>query len=389
VYSIEDYGRMIADEVRMGAYSAALRQAVTPDCTVLDLGTGTGIFALLACQYGARKVYAVESADSIAVAERIAHANGFADRIEFIQATSTEIELPERVDVVVADMHGTLPLYRSNIASLIDARVRLCTADAAIIPQRESLWVAAVESPDLVERLVGPWDRNGFGLAMSAARDAVLNTPCKISVPRDQLVTSPQSWGVLDYATIESPNVSATVTLSPTRTGTAHGVLLWFECHLAEGIRFSTAPGEPDLVYRASFLPWLDPLRLDADDSILLRLRADFTGDDYLWSWDTTLTRRSGASGAHFRQSTFWGSPLSRARLRRRAGAFRAPLSQAGQIDAAILAAMDGRASLAEIARAINVRFPGRFASFGEALARVGDLSERYAARSEMPPRKS
>ena len=49
MYRVVDYGDMIADAVRMNAFVAALRAAVTPGCVVVDIGTGTGIFALLAC----------------------------------------------------------------------------------------------------------------------------------------------------------------------------------------------------------------------------------------------------------------------------------------------------------------------------------------------------
>ena len=60
MYSIADYGAMIADDVRMGAFVRALRQAIKPGAVVIDIGTGTGIFALLACRFGARRVYAIE-----------------------------------------------------------------------------------------------------------------------------------------------------------------------------------------------------------------------------------------------------------------------------------------------------------------------------------------
>mgnify|MGYP001184895145 CR=1 FL=1 len=73
---------MIADRVRMDAYVRALRQAVVPGSVVIDIGTGTGIFAMLACQFGARRVYAIEPDDAIQVAREIAAANGFADRID-------------------------------------------------------------------------------------------------------------------------------------------------------------------------------------------------------------------------------------------------------------------------------------------------------------------
>src|SRR5215212_1061203 len=109
MYSISAFGSMIADEKRTDAYVAALQHAITPATVVLDIGTGTGIFAILACRFGARHVYAVEPGEAIHVARQIAHANGYADRITFIQDLSTHITLPEPANVVISDLHGVLP----------------------------------------------------------------------------------------------------------------------------------------------------------------------------------------------------------------------------------------------------------------------------------------
>ena len=68
MYSLAGYGKMIADKVRMDAYSQALRRAVKPGSVVVDIGAGTGICAMLACRFGARKVYAIEPDDAIHVA---------------------------------------------------------------------------------------------------------------------------------------------------------------------------------------------------------------------------------------------------------------------------------------------------------------------------------
>ena len=79
----------------MDAYAAALRRVVKPDSVVMDLGCGPGLFALLACKLGARRVYAVEPENVVGLAREAAAANGFADRIEFFEKFSTEIMLPE------------------------------------------------------------------------------------------------------------------------------------------------------------------------------------------------------------------------------------------------------------------------------------------------------
>ena len=159
MYTIAAFGRMIADEVRMGAYEAAIAQAVRPGSVVLDIGAGTGILSLLACRAGARKVYAVETGDAIAVAQQIAQANGFADRIEFFQAKSTEITLPERADVIVSDLRGVLPLLEHHIPSIADARRRHLAPGGVLVPLRDELRAAIVEAPAEYAAARGAVDR--------------------------------------------------------------------------------------------------------------------------------------------------------------------------------------------------------------------------------------
>ncbi len=63
---------MVADRHRTGAYVEALRRAVRPGSFVLDIGAGCGVFSLVACRLGARRVVAVEPDDVILVAREIA-----------------------------------------------------------------------------------------------------------------------------------------------------------------------------------------------------------------------------------------------------------------------------------------------------------------------------
>ena len=125
MYSLHFYGQMLSDRVRTDAYAEALRRAVRPDSVVLDLGCGPGLFALLACKLGARRVYAVEPDNAINIAREAAAANGFADRIEFFQSLSTEITLDEPASIIVSDLRGVLPWFQQHIPSIVDARERL------------------------------------------------------------------------------------------------------------------------------------------------------------------------------------------------------------------------------------------------------------------------
>src|SRR5262245_37626059 len=104
---LEEHRRYLADRVRVSAFRRALSEAVQPDTVVLDLGTGTGVLGLLACQAGARRVYAVDKGDMIELAREICHANKLHQRMVFIKGLSTRIDLPERVDIIVADQIGS------------------------------------------------------------------------------------------------------------------------------------------------------------------------------------------------------------------------------------------------------------------------------------------
>jgi protein arginine N-methyltransferase 1 len=103
---IDEHRQYLADQSRLAAFQAAVASVVRPGHVVLDLASGTGIMGLLACVAGAARVYSIEMGGMIAVAREVARAIGYGDRVVFIKGYSTHVELPEKIDVVVADQIG-------------------------------------------------------------------------------------------------------------------------------------------------------------------------------------------------------------------------------------------------------------------------------------------
>ncbi|MDP6609259.1 MAG: 50S ribosomal protein L11 methyltransferase [Vicinamibacterales bacterium] len=389
MYSVADYGAMIADRVRTDAFARALREAITPESVVLDIGTGTGVLALLACRFGARRVYAVEPSDVIEVAREIAAANGFSERLEFLQATSTAVELPEQADVIVSDLGGALPWFQNHIPAIVDARRRLLAPGGVLIPERDVAWAAVVDACDLYDRRTRPWTDNDFGLDMEAARRIVVNSYTRGQIAEDQLLTETVRWATLAYEVVDDPNLHARVSWTVTRAGTGHGIAAGFDRTLVGGIKLSDAPDAPEAerprVYGTAFFPWLAPVELAVGDRVTVDLEAKLIGGDYVWSWKTRVVGgegdgEDGAEKVSFAQSTFLGAPLSPATLRKQAASHTPTLTEDGRIARLVLDAMSRGVALGEIAGLVSAEFPARFPHPEDALGHVAKLSRQFSA---------
>jgi protein arginine N-methyltransferase 1 len=311
MYSLHFYGQMLADEPRMDAYAAALRQVVAPGSVVMDLGCGPGVFALLACKLGARRVYAVEPDNVIGLAREAARANGFAGRIEFFEELSTEITLFEAADVIVSDLRGVLPWFQQHITSIVDARKRLLARGGVLIPRRDILWAALVAAPEQYEELVGPWSRNKFDLDLSSGARLITNTWRKAHIKPEQFLAEPVCWTTVDYYEVDSADIQAEISWRVARHGTAHGVAVWFDSELTENIRCSNHPEAPRMIYGQGLFPFCKPVGVSEGERVTVRLEARMIQDDYVWRWDTDFPKVS------FKQSTFYGVPLSTSQLRK------------------------------------------------------------------------
>ena len=127
---------MLNDKTRTDLFIDALRQTVTADDVVLDIGTGTGVLAIAAARAGAKKVYAVEAGAMADVAQAVINKTEVADKIEIVRGWSTQIELPERASVLVSEIIGNDPFGEKVLQTFSDARQRLLQPDARIIPGR-------------------------------------------------------------------------------------------------------------------------------------------------------------------------------------------------------------------------------------------------------------
>ncbi len=373
MYSLLDYGQMIADPVRMGAYSEALNASLEPGGVVVDLGAGPGLFAMLACQAGAGKVYAIEPSDAIQVAREIATANGFGDRITFIQDRSTEVSLPEPADLIIFDLRGILPAFGSAIPDVIDARTRFLAPGGALIPGRDILRTALVESEESHRRFTTPWSETTWGLDLRPAIGYTTNNWLKRTLRADELLTHPETMAVLDYLTIEATDLSQTIEMGLERDGIAHGVAVWFDSSLAGNVSMSNEPGGPGMIYGQAFFPLPEAVPVQAGNRVVITFRADLIGRDYTWCWESRFFSSADDPEPHYTssQSTFHGQPLTPEKLKRRDADHIPVLSRQGEIDRYIFEEADGTSPLRVIAEGLFSLYPDSFPDERSALNRI------------------
>lgn len=355
MYSVLSYGQMAGDGVRIDAYARAIKQLVRPGSVVVDLGCGTGIMSLLALRAGARRVHAVDMDPAVWLARDLAVENGYGEKLAVHHGSSFDLDLgDEPADVVIADLRGSFPLFRQNVATMEDARRRLLKPGGILLPARDRLFVAVVEAPGHRRELEEGWspiERQGF--KASAARSATLN--CVYSddysaVRANDLLSEAKPWSEIVYGEPFTRSFGATVDLAITRGGVAHALALWFEATVHDGIVYSNAPGH-QLVYKRTMLPLLQPVRAEVGDRARLTLRTDVGGDQ--WAWDAEI-------GAHARtrQASFLGFPASPQSLLRESLAGTPTKSPAGERAARLLAMMDGKQTILELVDSLAAADP-------------------------------
>jgi len=286
---------LIADAVRTNAYAAAIARTVRAGDVVLDLGSGTGVLAMLAARAGARRVFAVEQGHIADVAAALFEANGCA--VELFHQRSTEIELPERANVLITETLGNLGFDEQIVPSVIDARRRLLAPEARIVPARVALLAAPVDAAQAHEREVAFWSEPRFGLDFAPARTIAANQVRAVELETAALLAEAAPLVDVDLATVDAPGIRGSARFTVARGGVMHGFGAWFAATLADGIRVSNEPPLRTPNWRQALLPLDEATAVARGDAIELDLDS---ADGSNWRWRGTIAGRPFEQTTHF-----------------------------------------------------------------------------------------
>eukprot|EP01138_Halocafeteria_seosinensis_P013241 gb/GECG01013523.1/.p1 GENE.gb/GECG01013523.1/~~gb/GECG01013523.1/.p1 ORF type:complete len:367 (+),score=37.24 gb/GECG01013523.1/:1-1101(+) len=275
---------MLQDNIRTGTYRNAMisNPSTFKDAVVLDVGTGSGVLAVFAVQAGAKKVYAVEAS---AIADRARHlieANNLSDKITVIRGTVEEIELPEKVDIVIAEAMGFLLVHEQMLQSYMKARDKFMKPNGLMFPTIGTIKVVPISDHTLwgeQEAKAAFWDnKNFFGLDLSCLRQAAaddhFSQPVVGTFDPSCIISEDISTYTIDFNK-DSPEsldrIEIPLKFKITKTGVLHALGAWFDV-LFDGndakVKLDTGPYAPPTHWYQCRLVFSRPLAVNASQTV-------------------------------------------------------------------------------------------------------------------------
>ncbi len=280
---IADYRKMMADEVRMRAYERAIAVRCRGQ-VVCEIGVGLGPLSLMALKAGARKVYGMElDADTLAVATDVIRASGFdSDRFVPLHGLSTDLRLPERVDVILSETLDSIGIGENTARYMADARERFLKSDGRFLPERLQSFLALAHPQAYLDEL-DFWNHQmprQHGIDFQTVAILQRTNQHSFRVRTEELGSAWLPWLDIDFSRPETyPQRPTSLLFESTREGKVSGLATAFEVALTSDIHIRTFPEDPETHWRQGFQP-LPQHWLDLSPGDLVYVEIDVTSKD-------------------------------------------------------------------------------------------------------------
>ena len=353
------YRELLRQKSRIEPFRRAISAVVGPDDRVLEVGAGLGTYSFFAADAGAARVWAVEGAPIIHVAETVARLNGYAEKVEFVRGWLPDVPLPERATVLIFEDFPSRLMDAPTFRLLRKLREQYLTPDARVVPERARMLATPVNLPlDLVQSLepLGVAGDVLYGVDWAPTRDYVVNTVHRLAVPPDAVTQAPAVLADVPLNTEPTvEDLGGTASWTYQQETTVNGLVYWFDLELVPGELVSNAPGALPGAWRQLFLPLDPPLVVLAGDSLTAEIKPErLRGGAPGWlSWSAT------ASGSEVRGHEFAANAASFADLYQESPDAIPRLSERGRVEAGVLQLADGKRSMSQIAAELMARMDG------------------------------
>jgi len=249
---------MMQDFVRTSTYQKAILSNLTDfrGKVVLDVGAGSGILSFFAQQAGAAKVYAVEGSSIAKHATDLVRHNKVDHVIKVLSGKIEEIELPEKVDMIISEPMGYMLLNERMLETYLHAKKWL-KPEGKMFPSRGDLHVAPFSDEALyMEQInkVNFWYQEYFhGVNLGCLRDAAMKEYFRQPIVDTfdiRICMAKTQRHVIDFGSADETDLhrlEIPFEFHMLSSGMVHGLAFWFDvAFIGSGatVWLSTAPTE-------------------------------------------------------------------------------------------------------------------------------------------------
>jgi hypothetical protein len=280
------------------------------------------------------------------------------------------VGISEKVDVIVSVMTGNFLVTEDLLPILFRARDTLLKPSGALLPDAAVMEAVPVSAAAAHDLHIAGWSTRQHGIDLSASRPyAANNIYYERTLLREATYLSdPQTLLALDLTTATYDALHAQVRFTVTTAGECHGFAGWFGMRLGD-TWLSTSPKSPRTHWSAAYLPIDPPLTLEPGDEVMLTVDRAPEGD---WNWRLASSRGSR------RHSTLLGAPLTPVTIAKASKNYVPAMTDDAAAAAYVLAQVDGRLAVREIAVRLHESFPARYPVIEDALAFTQQVVNRY-----------
>jgi len=284
---------MLADSVRTGTYKNAIlsNSHLFKGKSVLDVGAGTGILSLFCVLAGAKKVYAVEASNVADYTRLVVEQHKLSSRIIVMKSKMEDVQLEEKVDIIISEWMGYLLLYESMLDSVIVARDKWLKSEGGFMfPSSARLYLSPFTNEEFYNEKTSFW-KNIYGFDFSPmipyVKECYFKDPLVDTISAEKLLSFSQNIVSIDCQKVckdDIKDLNVPFKFRSILDATMNGFVCWFDVTFnGDGNEWilSTSP-EKEITHWMQTLFYMDePISMKLDDLIEGSIRIQRSQSNY------------------------------------------------------------------------------------------------------------
>jgi len=370
------YKNLLTDTNRILAFKQAIASLVNSNTKVAEIGSALGTYSFFAAMQNAKKVYAIEKDDVFYLGEEIARRNQWDKKITFYHDRSQNVQLPEKVDLIILEDYNPMFASANIVQTITDARKRFLYKSGKFIPNRFCLKCALTEYHNFYN-ILNTWQESdyfAYELNWEPIIELIFNQPHQATASGIKLLSDEVTLTEFDLTTVNDITFNYSAKITCSTSGIIHGLIGWWDCWFTPQQFFSNTPREPESSWGQMYFPIRYPLEVSAGDSLQVdfgSFQSKFSGEiNYQWSIADNKTSQS--------YNTFAGQLINREIINKSNPGYVPTLNQDGNFARLILNQVNGKSAIGDIAAKIRANDPEYSTNKEQLILKIGKILKDY-----------